>query len=321
VIQRLRTLDARRVWDLLLILVFLPGVAFWAVVAVVYPIGIGSHANIYTEAAAAWLRGSDPWLVGPPAAIFAGPPTMLIPFVPFTTLPIDVTRLAWFVGDLLISMWILRRLRMSAYWLAFPPLFSAIVLGHIEVLVLAAIVAGGAFSGLAAVIKPYAALPLIAERRWGALVLAGLVVAVTFPLLPWPRFFAEYGTIEASLARQDVGDSVFGQPLLMVVAAVALLALGPRRALWLAVPLLWPHAQPIYKSLSIPMLTPLIAFFWALPFEGATLVGVVVLAALITMSRRRKLPAFLAAGIEPVAAWPPISAAASVRPSPQPIAA
>ena len=304
-IQRLRDLDARRIWDVLLLAAFIPGSAYTALVALIYPIGIGSHANIYTAAAAALLQGADPWAVGPPAAVFAGPPPMLLPFVPFIGLPVDVTRLLWFVGDLLMAAWVLRRLKMPAYWLAFPPLFDAIVLGHIEVLVLAAIVIGGAFSGIAAAIKPYAVLPLIAERRWPALFFAAVVVVATFPVLPWTRFLAEYGAINATLARQDVGDSVFGDPVLMVVAAGALLALGPRRGLWLAVPILWPYAQPIYKSMTIPVLAPVLALFWALPLQGATLTGLVLFAALVTVQRFRRLPRFLAVGIEPIATLTP----------------
>ena len=299
-IRRLRALDARRVWDALLILAFVPGAAYWTVLVLIYPIGLGSHANIYTDAAAAWLRGADPWLVGPPTAIFAGPPPMLLPFVPFISLPVDVTRMTWFVLDLAVAAWVIRRLGMPAYWLAFPPLFSAIVLGHIEVLVLAGLVVGGLLSGLVAVVKPYAVFPLIAERRWAALALAGFVVAATVPFLPWARFFQELQAISANLARQDTGDSVFGQPLLMIIAVGALLAIGPRQALWLAVPVLWPHAQGIYKTMTIPVLTPVVALFWALPFPGSTLIGVVALAILLRVEGVRKLPAWLRAGIEPV---------------------
>lgn len=316
-VQRLRNLDVKRWWDVVLVVTFVPGAASVALVFFIYPIGIGSHANIYTDAAAAWLGGGNPWLVGPPSAVFAGPPSMLLPFVPFVGLPVDVTRLAWFFGDLLLSVWVLRRLSMPTYWLAFPPLFSAIVLGHIELVVLAAIVLGGAVSGLAVVIKPYAALPLLAERRWSALVVAALALAVTFPVLPWVQFFEQSGVIAATLARQDVGDSVFGQPLPMLIVGLALLALGPRRALWLAVPVLWPYAQPIYKSLSIPVLAPVVAFFWALPFEGATLAGVVALAALVVVSRVRALPAFLAAGIAPVATWAQSSPESVAKPATQ----
>ena len=49
--QRLRHLDARRIWDLALIAAFVPGAAYWAFIVLIYPIGLGSHANIYTEAA------------------------------------------------------------------------------------------------------------------------------------------------------------------------------------------------------------------------------------------------------------------------------
>jgi hypothetical protein len=301
VLDRVRGLDARRGWDLLLVLAFVPRAEYWAIIVLIYPIGLGSHANNYTDAAAAWLAGADPWLVGPPSAVFAGPPPMLLPFVPFVPLPIDVTRILWFVVDLALAAWAIRRLKLPAYWLAFPPLFSAIILGHIEVLILAGIVVGGAFSGLAAVVKPYALLPLIAERRWTALAVAAVVIAVTFPFLPWPQFFQEFQAISANLARQDTGDSVFGQPLLMVVAAGALLAVGPRYALWLAVPVLWPHAQPIYKTMTIPVLAPVVAVFWALPFAGASLVGLLVFAGLVLVSRVRPLPGWLRYGIEPAA--------------------
>jgi hypothetical protein len=278
-----------------------PGAASWALTVLIYPIGLGSHANIYTDAAAAWLAGGDPWTVGPPAAVFAGPPPMLLPYVPFIPLPIDVTRLLWFGLDLTVAAWALRRLGMPAYWLAFPPLVAAIVLGHVEVLVLGLLVLRGPLSGLAAVVKPYAVLPLLAERRWFAVALAAIVLLVTLPFLPWGRFISEAGPIGATIARQNVGDAVFGDPLLMAIAVAALALLGVRRALWLAVPLLWPYAQPMYKTMTLPVLSPVIAIAWALPFHGATLAGIVALAALVTIDRFRPLPAWLRIGIDPVA--------------------
>lgn len=288
-------------WDGLLLLAFIPGAAWWAMIALFHPPGLGSHANIYTGAAATWLGGGNPWTYGPPAAVFAGPPSMLLPFVPFVGLPIDVTRLAWFAVDLVVAAWVIRRLGMRAYWLLFPPLFAAIILGHVEVLVLGLLVLRGPLAGLAAVIKPYAALPLVAERRWPALALAAIVVVATLPILPWARFVTEAGTIAATLARQDHGDAVFGDPLLMGAGIVALASLGVRRALWLAVPLLWPYAQPIYKTMTLPVLSPVLALAWALPVSGATLVGVIALAALVMLDRVRPLPRWLKAGIEPAA--------------------
>lgn len=308
----LRGRRASALWDVLLLAAFIPGSAWWALIALVQPAGLGSHANIYTGAAAAWLGGGDPWSVGPPAAVFAGPPSMLLPFVPFVGLPIDFTRLAWFALDLVLAAWVIRRLGMRAYWLLFPPLFAAIILGHVEVLLLGMLVLRGPLSGLAAIIKPYAALPLLAERRWSALALAAVVVIVTLPILPWARFISEAGSISETLARQNVGDAVFGDPLLMGVGIVALGALGIRRALWLAVPVLWPYAQPIYKTMTLPVLSPVIAIAWALPVPGATLVGVVALAALVMVDRVHPLPAWLKVGIEP-AASPPAEPTARAR--------
>lgn len=284
---------------MLLILGFLPGAASWMIAVLIYPEGLGSHANIYTDAAAAWLGGGDPWSVGPPQAVFAGPPPMLVPFAPFVGLPVDVTRLAWFAVDLLIAVWAVRRLRLPAYWLMFPPLFGAVFLGHIEVLILALIVLPGPLSGLAVAIKPYAAFPLLAERRWAALALAVAFVLVTAPFLPWARFVTELSAISATLSRQSHGDSVWGDPLLMLVAVLALGALGLRRALWLGVPLLWPAAQPIYKTMTMPVLTPIVALAWALPIPGATLVGIVAQATLERIDRRRPLWPWLRYGIQP----------------------
>ena len=314
-LQRLRDADTRRAWDVLLLLVFLPGAAFWAFIVLVQPAGLGSHANIYTDAAATWVRGGDPWQVGPPAAVFAGPPPMLLPFVPFVGLPVDVTRLAWFVADLVIAAWVIRRLGMPAYWIAFPPLFSAIVLGHVEILVLAALVLKGPLAGLAAVVKPYAAWPLVAERRWGALAVTAIVLVVSLPFLPWTRFFEGLQAIGANLARQHVGDSAFGEPLLMAVGVAALLSLGLRRALWLGVPVLWPYAQPIYKVMTLPVLTPILALFWALPVPGATLLGIVAFAVLVRIDGVRALPPLLRTGIQPIARQPHVAASGLATPS------
>jgi hypothetical protein len=269
------------------------------VVSIIAPLTIGSHGAIYADAARAWLTGADPWQVGPPLAVFGGPPSMLLPFAPFAFLPWDVTRFAWVAIDAIVAAWAIRRLGLPPYWLAFPPLFEAIVLGHPEVLVLALVVLRRPLGGLALLIKPYAVFPFVAEQRWKAVIVGAIATAITFPLLPWGRFLTELPQISATLARQSQGDSVFGQPLLMVVAVLALAALGPRRALWLAVPVLWPYAQPIYKVMSIPVMPPLLAVLWAIPIPGLTLVGLVALAVLTLVERRRPLPAWLHTGIRP----------------------
>jgi hypothetical protein len=284
-------------WNLLLPLAFAIGSAMPVLLAVLDTRLIGSHALIYTGAAQAWLAGGDPWSVGPKAVVFAGPPSMLAPYVPFVGADPMVTRVIWVVGAAVLALWILRQLKLPGYWIAFPPLLEGVILGHPEILVLAALVVGGATAGIAPFIKPYAGMALLAERNVRGVAAAVILTLASFLILPWRQFVAELPTINENLARQARGDSVFGEPLLMVVALLALVGLGWRRGLWLSVPVLWPYAQPIYKTMSVPAMSPVIAIFWALPLPGATLVGLVAEAVLIQLDRRVTLPSWLQAGI------------------------
>jgi hypothetical protein len=291
-----------RPWNILLPVLFAIGSADFGLAVLLDPRSVGSHALIYTDAAGAWLNGGNPWTVGPPSAVFAGPPTMLLPFVPFVPLSGDLTRLVWVGGSAILAVLVLRRLRLPGWWLGFPPIFHAILLGHPEVLVLWLLLVGGLPSGLAPVIKPYGGLPLLAERRWMAIALGVAVVVVTAPFLPWQQFFAQFATISETVRAQSNGDSTFGVPILMAIAVIALALLGVRRALWLATPLLWPGAQPIYKVISVPAMTPVIAVFWALPVPiaaaiHATLLGVVAEALLLRYAARRPVPDWLRAGL------------------------
>ena len=287
-------------WHLLLAGVFAIGSGYSLLVSVLAPALVGSHAAVYTEAAAVMLRGGDPWAVGPPMVVFGGPPSMLLPFIPFTFVPELVTRVAWVGGMFVLAALSLRKLGLPPYWLAFPPLFEAILLGHPEVLVLAGLVFAKRLGGLILLIKFYAVLPLLAERRWVAIGVGAVAGAVTLLFLPWQRYLDQLPIITGNLARQAVGDSTFGEPVLMVIGGIALLLLGPRRALWLSVPVLFPYAQPIYKVMTVPMLTPVLALAWALPLQGLTLVGIVAYAVLVTAERRIALPSWLRAGIKPL---------------------
>lgn len=266
------------------------------------PVTIGSHGWVYSLAANAWLTGGDPWRAGPPANLFGGPPPMLLPYAITAFASFDVARFGWLVVSAGTAVWALRRLRMPAYWLIFPPLFEVIVLGHPEVFLLAAMALRSPLAGLVMLMKPYAALPFAAERRWTAFVVAAVGGLITLPVLPWGIFVSEFGQIGATIARQSVGDAVFGNVPLMVVAALALASLGLRRALWLAGPVLWPYAQPIYKTMTVPMLPPVIAIAWALPVPGATLIGVVAYALLLQRQAHGGLPAWLREGLVPAAA-------------------
>ena len=52
----------------------------------------------------------------------------------------------------------------------------------------------------------------------------------------------------------------------MTVVALAMLALRDRAAAgWLAVPAAWPASQLHYSTMALPVMTPLLAFFLAIP--------------------------------------------------------
>jgi hypothetical protein len=244
---------------------------------------------------------------------------MLMAYVPFVNVPEIAQRVIWVGGDLLLAVWALRQLRLPGYWLFFPPLFQTIVLGHPEVLVLALVATSKPIAGLAVLLKPYSIFPLVAERNWRGIAVAIVGGAATLLVLPWGRFFAEGSMIGANLARQAAHtDSVFGLPLLMGVALVALALLGIRRALWLAVPVLWPYAQLNYKTMTIPMLSPLLAAAWALPLPGATFGGLILEVVLRLIAQRRTLPLWLRVGLEVPATLPVREYGGEPLPAPSP---
>jgi hypothetical protein len=284
-------------WNLLLPVAFAIG-CIPSIVAIVLDLrSVGSHASVYTAAAATWIAGGNPWSVGPPAALFAGPPPMLLLFVPSTLLPGDLNRVAWVAGMLIVVLWTIRRLELPGYWLGFPPFVQAIHLGHFEPLVLAMLLVGGPASGLIALVKPYAALPLVGERRWTAIAIALAVGLITVPILPWSLFLEQLPEIGRRIVTQANGDSVFPDPIWMLLALVSLGVLGFRRACWLAVPVVWPYAQSMYKLMTVPQLSPFMAAIWALPFPGATLAAVVVEAFLVRFAHRYPAPDWLRTGI------------------------
>ena len=277
--ERVQATVARLRWDqLILPVVFFFVSGRWFASYLVGPGSLGFDARLYAVAARALIEGRDPWHADLFGAHFAGPPTTLIPFLPFAYLPEEGVAAVWIAGSLVLAILVLRKLGLPSWWLSFPPLFFAIVTGSVEVLMVALLVAGGALSGLAAVLKPYAALPLLAERRWRALVVAMAACAATLLVLPWGTFVADLPYISDRLQFQSFASNAFGNIPLMLIAAAALLSMGIRRALWLATPVLWPNTQVHYAAMTLPVITPLLAVCWALDFPNAMVVGVVLAA-------------------------------------------
>ncbi|HTS14945.1 MAG TPA: glycosyltransferase 87 family protein, partial [Candidatus Sulfotelmatobacter sp.] len=206
----------------------------------------GGDAIIYARGASAYLHGTSPWdaylQFGSSVAHFAGLPPTVIAFLPFALLPDAVVAAIWVAGSALAAVLALRALRLPLWWLAFPPLIDGIWSGNPQIVVLALLVAAPRLEWLAAVIKVYAFVPLLGERRWRALALTIFAFVVT-AIVAWPAwidYLQHFTAISDRLtAEAGGGFSSFGNPmeLLVTTAALALLATVDLRAAgWLAVP-------------------------------------------------------------------------------------
>jgi hypothetical protein len=246
----------------------------------------GFDAQLYAQAARAWLSGMDPWQMEWASGRFVGPPPLLVPFVPFAFAPVELVAGFWIVADLAIVILVLRRLRLPAWWIGFPPIVETVTMGNPEALVVGLLVLGGTRSGLAAALKPYAALPLLGERRWRAIGLAIATLAASLVVLPWGMYFWDAPVIAQTIVSQTGVTSAFGSPVLMVIGAAGLAALGLRRNLWLAVPVLWPYGHLHYATMTVPMLPAATAAFWAIPDARFTVAGVIAPTVLEVWRRR-----------------------------------
>ena len=81
--------------------------------------------------------------------------------------------------------------------------------------------------------------------------------------------------ITTHLINTSATTSIFGQPVLMVIAVIALLSLGLAARGWLAVPILWPYTQFHYAAISVPGLTPYLALCWCFPTPEVWLASIV----------------------------------------------
>lgn len=249
---------------------------------IVVPEGLGFDARLYVLATKAWLAGGDPWATSLLGINFAAPPPTLLAMLPFTFVPEALLVPLAIVGSFALAVVAIRALGLPLWWLAFWPIVDSALVGNPNIAVLAVlIVASRRLDIFAPFLKLYAMAPLVADRRWRSLVIAVLVMVATAPLLAWDRWFMSLAEVSGALERTAQTTSVYGNGPLMVVGVVALLALGIRRAGWLAVPVLWPWTQPHYMAMSAPALSPMLAIVWSLPgIPPIVTLGSVVLAAI-----------------------------------------
>lgn len=231
---------------------------------------------LYRAATIRWLEGGDPWLIPQSGAVYAAPPPTLLAMLPFAVVPEALARPLLLALGAAASIWMIRRLRLPLWWLAFPPLVDVLWNANPHVFVAPLLVAG--LAPLAAMVKLYAgAVPAI-RLDWKALAATAAVLLVTLPFLPWGLFIERWPDVSRALNNQSAGGglSVWVTPFLVPVAVVAALLLGRERLAWWSIPVFWPFTQWYYSSIALPVLTPLAAVALSIPVPGATTVALVI---------------------------------------------
>ncbi len=180
----------------------------------------GYDGMLYRDATLRWLDGGNPWAIPANGAVFGAPPPTLLAMLPFALVPEPVARISLVLLGVMASVWLIRRLRLPLWWLAFPPLVDGLYIANPHVFVAPLIVAGA--GPLAVVTKVYAAPILVLLLRWRALVITASFFVLTAPFLPWTQFIDHWAEINAALASQSRGGlSVTATLWLLPMALVA----------------------------------------------------------------------------------------------------
>jgi hypothetical protein len=245
------------------------GLPAWFVVIdllwIAKPDALGIDARHYQRAADAWLAGGDPWAVTESGIPFAAGPHTLLFYAPTSVLPLPVSTALWMVAGILASAWLVRRLGVPWWWLAFPPLVHAMWNGNPQSIALALLVLGGPIAASVAVgLKLYSAIPLLG--RWRDLLVAGLALIVTLLVVPWQQYL-EVGLGVSSHLDSAWNGSAWRIPALVPFVLAALWVLRHKGAEWLAVPAIFPATQFYYVAMAFPAIAgrPVVAALLALP--------------------------------------------------------
>lgn len=268
---------------------------------VIYPHHVGFDGRLYTDASRVWLAGGDPWLVSYEfGTYFAAPPPSLLITAPLTLMPSWIAGLIVVVGSAVLALAAIRALGLPIYWMLWTPILDGYLSGSLDVATLALLVlARGRFASLAPMFKVYSVLPLLGERLGRRLIVAAFLWFVTIPILPWGTFISDLPMIGGHLETQSMSTSVWSTPLLWVLFAIGLLAIGPRRAGWLSVPILWPWTQPHYAALALPVVATStvlavgFALSFLLPWAPAAAVAIYVIETFVMPSTAGRRRAFM----------------------------
>ncbi len=229
------------------------------------PEALGIDARHYQNAAAAGLAGRDPWAVTEQGIPYAAGPHTLLFYAPTSVLTLTLATWIWLVVGVLAAVWLVRRLELPWWWIAFPPLLHGVWNGNPQTIALALLVQGSLGSAVVAVgLKLYGAIPLL--PRWRHLLVAGIVLAALTLLLPW-QLYLERGLGVGSHLQTAWNGSAWRIPLLIPPTLLALWILRRRGAEWFAVPAVFPATQFYYVAMALPALVgrPVLAALLALP--------------------------------------------------------
>jgi hypothetical protein len=215
----------------------------------------------------------------------------MVPLLPFALLPGDVGWMALALVVALGAAGTVRLLHLPWWWLLFPPLVQSVISGNVQSLLVPLVLLGTVTGSVAGLLKIYAAVPLVILGRWRSVLVLGVLLAVTAPLLPWGAFFANAGLIGERLSTQNEN----GLPAILLIGlapviVVALWVVGRERAAWLAVPACWPAQQFYYGTLVMPARSKVAAAIVAIPVAGSGLAALFVVA-LLTWREARSGPA------------------------------
>ncbi len=251
---------------------------------------LGIDARHYQRATSTWLAGGDPWSVTEGGINFASGPHTLLFYLPTSLLPLSISIALWMVLGLAASVWLIRRLRLPLWWIAFPPLAHAIWNGNPQTLVVALLVLGGPLAAAAATaFKLYAAPALLVRPR--ALLATGIVLLITLPLVPWQLYLQDGLGLTGHLGTAWNG-SAWRFPVLIPPTLLALWILRRDGAEWLAVPAVWPATQFYYVSMALPVVVgrPILAAALAIPVPLMTPIVVIAMAVVAWRRERQTRP-------------------------------
>jgi len=255
--------------------------AWFAVIDLLWianPGDLGIDARHYQRAANAWLSGGNPWAVTESGIPYASGPHTLLLYAPTSMLPIELSTALWFAVGAGAAIWLVRRLQLPVWWVAFPPLLHSVWNGNPHGILVALLVVNAPWaSALAAIVKLYAGLQLLFRPR--QLLVAGAVLAVTLPFVPWQLYLEQGLGVTSHLATAWNG-SAWRFPILVPPTLLGLWVIRRRGGEWLSIPAVFPATQFYYVSTVLPLAArrPMLAVALALPVPLMTALVVGLLA-------------------------------------------